>query len=71
MKKTSRTLQRLYSLDASSPDLIRYLQSLIRYDEEEQYLTNLRETKLTQLVDFLDKVRAVPSTFRRSRDKPL
>ena len=72
MKETSRILQRLYSLDASSPDFSRYLHSLIRYDQRERYLTNLEEHELTRLLDFLDnKVRAVPSTLHRSRDKPL
>ena len=71
MGKTSSILQHLYSLDASSPDFIRYLHCLIRYDEEERYLTNLEEPKLTQLVDFLDKVRAFPSTFQQSRDRPI
>ena len=60
MGKTSRILQHLYSLAASSPDFVRYLHCLIRYDEEEQYLTNLEEPELTRLLDFLDKVRVFP-----------
>ena len=71
MGNTSRILQRLYSLDASSRDFIRYLHCLIQFDEEEQYSTNLEEPELMQLVDFLDKVRAVPSTFLQFRDRPL
>ena len=71
MGGTSRILQRLYSLHTSSPDFIRYLHLLIQRDEEERYLTNLKEPKLTRLLDFLDKVRAVPSTFRRFRDRYL
>ena len=55
---TPQTLQHLYSLDASSPDLLRCLDYLIRIDEEEQYLTSLRGSELTSLVDFLDEVRS-------------
>ena len=65
MGNTSRIFQRLYSLDTSSPDFLCYLRGLIQYDKEEQYLTNLEEPGITRLLDFLDKVRAVPSTFRR------
>jgi len=57
------TLQRLYLLDTSSPDFLRNLHSLIRHDEKEQYLSTLQGPRLARLVDFLDKVRAVPSTF--------
>ena len=71
MGNTSRILQCLYSLDTSSSDFLCYLSGLIQYDKEEQYLTNLKEAELTQLLDFLDKVRAVPSTFRRFRYRPL
>lgn len=67
MGNTSRTLQRLYSLDASSPDFLRYLRFLIQYDEEERYLTSLKQTELTRLLDFLDKVRAVPPTSLQFR----
>ena len=69
MGNTSRILQRLYSLPTSSPDFARHLRYLIRYDKEERYLTNLKEPGLTRLLDLLDKVRAVPSTFRRFRDR--
>ena len=71
MGNTSRILQRLYSLDASSPNFIRHLHCLIDYDEEERYLTNLEESELTRLLDFLDKVRTVPSTFRQFQDRLL
>ena len=71
MGNTSRTLQRLYSLSTSSPNFLCYLRGLIQYDKEEQYLTNLKKPELTRLLDFLDKVRAVPSTFRRFRYRPL
>ena len=71
MGKTSKILQYLYSLDASSPDFLRYLRRLIRIDEKERYLANLEGPELTRLVDFLDKVRAVLSTFRWSRDRFL
>ena len=71
MGNTSRILQRLYSLDISSPDFLRYLHCLIQHDEEERYLTNLKEPELTRLLDFLDKVRAIPPNFRQLRDIPL
>ena len=60
---TPQVLQRLYSLDVSSPDLSRYLYCLIRYDEEEQYLAGLGGSELDRLVDFLDEVRTLPSAF--------
>ena len=50
------TLRCLYSLDTSSPDFSRRLDYLFRRDKEEQYLLNLRGSKLGQLVDFLDGV---------------
>jgi len=62
---TSRILQRLYSLDTSSPDFLRYLYCLIQYDEKEQYLTSLQGSELARLVNFLDKVRSVPSAFHQ------
>ena len=71
MGNTSRILQRLYSLDASSPEFLRLLHCLIQYDEEERYSTNLEGPEVMRLVDFLDKVRAIPSTLHRSRDRPL
>ena len=58
-------LYRLYSLDASSPDFLRVLCSLIRYDEKEQYLIGLQGSELARMVDFLDKVYAVPSAFHQ------
>ena len=67
MGNTSRILRRLYSLDASTPDFIRHLHCLIRYDNEERYLSNLNKPELTQLLDFFDKVRAAPPTFHRFR----
>ena len=57
---TSRALQRLHSLGTSSPDLLRCLYDLIQSDDEEQYLTSLRGSELTRLVDFLDRVRSSP-----------
>ena len=72
MGNTSKILQRLYSLDNPSPDLLRHLlHHLIKHDEEEEYLTGLKEPKLTRMLDFLDKVRAVPSTLRRFRNRLL
>jgi len=68
---TSRVLQRLYSLDTSSPDFSRYLYFLIRYDEEEQYLASLKGSELDRLVDFLDEVRTPPSAFRSVTEQIL
>ena len=56
-------LLHLYSLDPSSPDFLRRLHSLIRYDEKEQYLSSLQGSQLARLVDFLDEVRALPLAF--------
>ena len=60
---TSRVLQRLYSFDISSPDFLRNLHCLIQHDEQEQYLTSLRGSELTRLVDFLDEVRSLRLAF--------
>jgi len=56
---TPQILHRLYSLDPSSLDFSRNLHSLIRHDEQEQYLTSLQGSQLAQLVDFLDAVRVL------------
>ena len=58
---TSRILQRLYSLDTSSPDFLRHLFCLIQHDEKEHYLTSLQGSSLAQLVNFLDGVRTILS----------
>ena len=71
MENTSRTLQRLYSLETSSPDFIRHLRYLIQFDQEEEYLTKLESPELTRVVDFLDKARTVPSTFLQFQDTLL
>jgi len=60
---TPPILRHLGSLDPSSLDFLRHLYCLIRHDEQEQYLTSLQGPELAQLVDFLDKVRALFSTF--------
>ena len=60
---TSLILNRLYSLDSSSLDFSRHLFCLIQHDEEDQYLTNLQGPELARLVDFLDEVRTLSSTF--------
>ena len=53
---------RLYSLD--SPSLfLRHLYSLIRHDEVEQYLPSLQGPELTWLMDSLDEVRGLHSSF--------
>ena len=49
-------LHYLYSLGHSSPDFLRRLYSLFRYDEEEQYLSRLQGPELTRLLGFLDRV---------------
>jgi len=61
---TSQTLQNLYSLDVSSPDIPHLLDGLIQRDEKEQHLSSLQGPELTRLVDFLDQVRALLSAFR-------
>lgn len=53
----SQVLQHLYSLDTSSPDLLRVLYGLILHDEGEQYSSGLEGAELARLVDFLDDVR--------------
>lgn len=63
------TLCYLYSLDTSSPDFLRRLHSLFRYDEEEQYLSNLQGPGLARLLDFLDHVRTHSSAFRQLRNR--
>ena len=60
----SEVLQRLYSLDTSSPDFLRVLYGLIRRDEDEQYSSSLEGEELARLVDFLDDVRSLPPAFR-------
>ena len=57
-------LQHLYSLGPSSPGISRLIYTLIQHDEEEQYLSSLQGSELAQLIDFLDKVRTLLSTFR-------
>ena len=58
---TANILQRLYSLNTSSPHLCRNLHDLIQSDGEDHYLLNLQESDLIRLVEFLDKVRIPPS----------
>ena len=68
---TSRVLQHLYSLDNSSPDLLRYLYYLIQNDDEERYLSCLQGSELTRLVDFLDSVRpCLPASFQLTSQTP-
>jgi len=64
----SQILQDLYSLGTSSQNLSPDLDRLIQRDEEEQYLYGLQGLELDRLVDFLDQVRALPSTFRLVTD---
>ena len=66
---TASILQRLYSLNISSPDFsldtspdfLRDLHDLIQSDREESHLSGLQESDLIRLVDFLDTVRIPPS----------
>ena len=67
---TAKILQRLYSLDTSSPDFSRYLSHLIQSDGEDHYLLDLKGPRLTRLVDFLDKVRVPPSAFLQLTEAP-
>ena len=56
-------LYRLYTLNTSSADFLRYFHSLILRDDVEEYLTSLQGPQLARLVDFLDKVRTLPSAL--------
>ena len=56
-------LYRLYTLNTSSADFLRYFHSLILRDDVEEYLTSLQGPELARLVDFLDKVRTLPSAL--------
>ena len=68
---TSRVLQHLYSLDNSSPDLLRYLYYLIQNDDEERYLSSLQGSESTRLVDFFDSVRpSLPASFQLTSQTP-
>ena len=58
---TANILQRLYSLNTSSPHLCRNLHDLIQSDGEDRYLSGLQGSDLVRLVDFLEKVRVSPS----------
>ena len=58
---TPRILNHLYSLKTIPPDFPRYLDWLIQSDQEENYLSTLQNPELTQLVNFLDRVRPLPS----------
>ena len=57
---TANLLQRLYSLNTSSPHLCRNLHDLIQSDGEDRYLSGLQGSDLVRLVDFLDRVRIPP-----------
>ena len=59
----SRILQHLYSLNTSSPGIARFIYGLILQDEKEQYLATLQGSELARLIDFLDEVRVLLSTF--------
>src|ERR1700753_86174 len=57
---TANILQRLYSLNSSSPHFCRNLHDLIQSDGEDHYLSGLQGSDLIRLVDFLDEVRVLP-----------
>lgn len=64
-------LERLYSLDTSSPDFSYYLYCLVKTNEEEQDLSSLQGPPLTKLVDFLDSVRSLPlASFHPTKQSP-
>ena len=68
---TSRVLQHLYSLDNSSPDLLRYLYYLIQNDDEERYLSSLQGSESARLVDFFDSVRpSLLASFQLTSQTP-
>ena len=70
MMTTPQTLQRLYSFNTFSPEFSRCLDNLIQSDEEDRYLLGLQGPELTRLVDFLDRVRVLPSaSFLPADDK--
>ena len=67
----SWNLHCLYSLDPSSPVFLRRLHSLFCFDEGEQYLFGLQGSELTRLLDFLDHVCTLLSTFRPATKQAL
>ena len=72
MMPTSEVLQHLYSFNTFSPEFSRCLDSLIQSDEEDHYLSSLQGPELTRLVDFLDRVRVLPSaSFLPAYEKTL
>lgn len=69
---TPQILQRLYSLENSSPDFSRSLYCLLKYDDEENYLTTLQGQELARLVDLLDKVHVLPfASVQLTKQTPL
>ena len=69
--RNSPVLQRLYKLDASSPDFQDQLYDLLREHEFQECVPALQGDDLMQLVDYLDEVRlrvALP-TLRSSRHR--
>lgn len=58
---TPQILQYLYSLNTVPPEFPRYLDRLIQSDQQENYLSTRQGLELTRLVDFLDRVRPLPS----------
>ena len=64
---TPWNLHHLYSLDSSSPDFLRRLYSLLRYDEDDRYLSSIQGSELVRLLDFLDQVRIFLFAFVKSQ----
>ena len=66
---TPQILKLLYSFNTFSPEFSRCLDRLIQSDQEDHYLSNLQGSDMTRLVDFLDKVRVLPSASSSSQKK--
>ena len=68
---TPQSLQTLYSFSTFSPQFSHCLGRLIQSDDEDNYLLGLQGSELTRLVDFLDKVRVLPSVSFQLTKKTL
>ena len=67
---TPQILELLYSFNTFSPEFSHCLDRLIKSDEEDRYLLSLQGPELTRLVDFLDRVRVLPSPSSQLTKKP-
>ena len=68
---TPQILELLYSFNTFSPEFSSCLDRLIQSDKEDRYLSSLRGPELTRLVDFLDRVRILPSASFQLTKKTL